>query len=279
VVRKLELVRAKRIPADATLVVLSGPQIDLLEDELAELERYLSGGGRLLVMIDPVGAPRLTAFLSRYGVTLAEDVVYDPENRLFGGDPLSPLISLYNSGHPIVRDFNINTLFALARSVEPATENEKGYKVVPFCRTGPGSWARFRAGAEAPEGVVDFEGTKARSGPISVAVSSTPESDGEASGPATRMVVFGDSDFAGNGLLSLLGNKDLFLNTIEWLVGEESRITVRPPDRESQPKLSTVYLTAKEARLMFWLSVVGQPGLVLLAGALVSVYRRRRNRR
>ena len=280
VVRNLELVKTRRVPDDATLIVISGPQIDLLEEEVGELERHLAGGGRLLVMVDPVGAPRLAAFLARYGVTLAEDVVYDPENRLFGGDPLSPLVSLYNTSHPIVRDFNVNTLFSLARSVEPTSENERRFSVVPFCRTGPGSWARFRAGADLPEETVDYEGTKARSGPISVAVASTPGSDGgeKESRPGARVVVFGDSDFVGNGLVSLLGNKDLFLNTVEWLVGEETRITQRPPDRETQPKLSPVYLTAKQAQRVFWLSVIGQPGAVLLAGALVAVYRRRRRR-
>jgi len=231
-------------------------------------------------MIDPMTAPRLTAFLARHGVTLAEDLVYDPENRLFGGDALSPLISLYNTSHPIVKDFNVNTLFSLARSVEPASDPQTGggFIVVPFCRTGPGSWARFRNMADAPAGAIDFEGTKARPGPISVAVAGVAKLDGQGEGKEgeARLVVYGDSDFAGNALLPLLGNKDLFLNTVEWLVGEEKLITERPKDRETQPKLSSVYLTARQSRLLFWLSVVVEPGLVLLVGAVVSVYRKRR---
>lgn len=278
VIRQLQLGRGEKVPADAAVVVISGPQADLLEEEIADLERYLMQGGRLLLMINPLAAPHLTAFLARYGVTLAEDVVYDPENRLFGGDALSPLISLYNASHPIVKDFNVNTLFSLARSVEPASDpqNEGGFTVVPFCRTGPGSWARFRSGAEGPGGAIDFEGTKARPGPISVAVAGVAKLDGQEEGSEARLVVYGDSDFASNALLPLLGNKDLFLNTIEWLVGEEKLITERPKDRETQSQLSDIYLTARQSWLLFWLSVVVEPGLVLLVGAVVSVYRRRK---
>jgi len=86
-----------------------------------------------LLMIDPVVAPNLTAFLARYGITLAEDLVYDPENRLFGGDALSPIISLYNTGVPIVKDFHVNTIFSLARSVEPTepSPGDHGGAVLP----------------------------------------------------------------------------------------------------------------------------------------------------
>lgn len=277
------------VPADAALVVVSGPRTDLLPQELAALEAYVQKGGRLLLMIDPVFVPNLTEFVARYGITLAEDLVYDPENRLFGGDALSPIVSLYNTGVPIVKDFHVNTIFSLVRSVE-ATEPSPSPAITaaPFCRTGPGSWARFSPTASAPTDALDFEGTKARPGPISVAVAATIDldyratgtSDGKESEPPSgrtaRIVVYGDSDFASNARLSLLGNKDLFLNTVQWLVGEERFITQRPRNEEIMPKLSNVFLTAQQARILFWLAVVVEPSLILVVGAAVAVYRKRR---
>jgi ABC-type uncharacterized transport system involved in gliding motility auxiliary subunit len=88
--------------------------------------------------------------------------------------------------------------------------------------------------------------------------------------------VYGDSDFASNARLSLLGNKDLFLNTVQWLVGEERFITQRPRNEEIMPKLSNVFLTAQQARILFWLAVVVEPSLILVVGAAVAVYRKRR---
>ncbi|HXG20981.1 MAG TPA: DUF4350 domain-containing protein [Methylomirabilota bacterium] len=289
VVRVLQLARGSGVPPDAALVVVGGPRTDLLPEELAALDEYVQKGGRLLLMIDPIAAPNLTAFLARYGIALAEDLVYDPENRLFGGDALSPIVSLYNTGVPIVRDFHVNTIFSLARSVEPAEPPPSPtITVAPFCRTGPGSWARFSPTATAPATALDFEGTKARPGPISVAVAATinldnnpngradPERSTELSERVARIVVYGDSDFISNARLSLLGNKDLFLNTVQWLAGEEQLITQRPKDETIAPKLSNVYLTAQQSRVLFWLAAVIEPSLVLVAGAVVAVYRKRR---
>jgi ABC-type uncharacterized transport system involved in gliding motility auxiliary subunit len=287
-VRPLQLVRDGGVPDDAALVVISGPRTDLLSEEIAALDTYVQNGGRLLVMIDPMVAPNLTTFLTKYGVTLAEDLVYDPENRLFGGDALSPIVSLYNTGVPIVKDFHVNTIFSLARSVEPTDPAPTpAITVAPFCRTGPGSWARFTPTATIPANAIDFEGTKARPGPISVAVAVTVDVgylghetheplQPDAPRKMARMVVYGDSDWASNARLSLLGNKDLFLNTVQWLVGEERLITQRPKNEETAPRLSTVFLTARQNRTLFWLSVVVEPSLVLLVGVAVAIYRKRR---
>ena len=304
VIKPLLLSRTPGIPDDAALVILSGPRADLLPQEIAALERFLIHGGSLLVMIDPMDAPKLSTFLHTYGISLAEDLVYDPQNRLFGGDALSPIVSLYNTGVAIVKDFEVNTIFPLARSVEPRDPAPNAaIQAAPFCRTGPGSWARFNPNAVVPDDALEFEGTKARQGPISLAVAATIDldllsADGQAASAqntpsqdapsqdtpsqakkepenAARLVVYGDSDFASNARLSLLGNKDLFLNTIQWLVQEERFITQRPKDEETAPKLSAIFLTAQQSQQLFWLAVVGEPAVILLIGAAVSLYRRR----
>ncbi len=292
VVKPFLLPRAENIPEDAALVVVSGPQTDLLADELDRLSAYLRRGGSLLFMLDPLPVPNLTGFLARYGVLLDQDIVYDPQNRLFGGDALSPLVSLYNTGVEIVKDFQIGTIFPLSRSVEPVSPPPTSVlKAEPFCRTGPGSWARFRPGSESPAGAVDFEGTKARPGPISLAVAATINlghpTNGNGNDPTpkdeqtpeqvARLVVYGDSDFASNARLSLLGNKDLFLNTVQWLVRHEQFITQRPKDTR-QSKISTLVLTAEQTRQLFLLAIVAEPGFILIMGGLVSVYRRRHRR-
>ena len=285
ILQTMQLGRGTGIPEDAAVVIVSGPRVDLLPEELAELDTYIQKGGRILFMIDPLPVPNLTATLAKYGIQLSEDLVYDPENRLAGGDALSPLVSLYNVGVPIVKDFQLNTIFPLARSVEPLSPSPSpAITAAPFCRTGAGSWARYSSIDVAPSGTVDFEGTKARSGPISLAVAATIDLDHKGGGSAAssstpqrvaRLVVYGDSDFASNFGLSLIGNKDLFLNTVQWLAGEEQLITERPKDEEVAPKLSTVHLTAHESKRLFWLTVVVEPLLVVLMGAMVSVYRRK----
>ena len=43
-----------------------------------------------------------------------------------------------------------------------------------------------------------------------------------------RIVVFGDSDFASNEYIESFRNKDLFLNSINWLLGDVEQISLRP---------------------------------------------------
>jgi ABC-type uncharacterized transport system involved in gliding motility auxiliary subunit len=101
--------------------------------------------------------------------------------------------------------------------------------------------------------------------------------DVESPEQVARLVVYGDSDFASNARLSLLGNKDLFLNTVQWLVRHEQFITQRPKDTR-QSKISALVLTAEQTRHLFLLAIVAEPGFILIMGGLVSVYRRRHRR-
>jgi ABC-type uncharacterized transport system involved in gliding motility auxiliary subunit len=88
--------------------------------------------------------------------------------------------------------------------------------------------------------------------------------------PETRVVVFGDSDFASNGALGVQGNRDLFLNAINWLAQQENLIAIRPKDTQDR----RITLTADQERRLFFLTVLIVPGLILLAG--VQTWWRRR---
>ena len=52
--------------------------------------------------------------------------------------------------------------------------------------------------------------------------------------PETRVVVFGDSDFAANGVLGIQGNRDLFMNTVGWLSQQENLISIRPKEADDR---------------------------------------------
>jgi ABC-type uncharacterized transport system involved in gliding motility auxiliary subunit len=73
-----------------------------------------------------------------------------------------------------------------------------------------------------------------------------------------------------NGYLGIPGNRDLFLNTVNWLAQQENLISIRPKDPEDR----RVSLTSDQAKLIFWLSILIIPGLILAAG--VQTWWRRR---
>jgi ABC-type uncharacterized transport system involved in gliding motility auxiliary subunit len=85
-----------------------------------------------------------------------------------------------------------------------------------------------------------------------------------------RIAAFGDSDFVSNAALGVQGNKDLFLNALNWLAQQENLIAIRPRDPEDR----RITLTADQQRRIFYLTVLIVPGLILLAG--VQTWWRRR---
>ena len=82
--------------------------------------------------------------------------------------------------------------------------------------------------------------------------------------------MFGDSDFASNGWLGIQGNRDLFMNSVNWLAQQENLIAIRPRDPEDR----RITLTADQQERIFWLTVFISPGLILLGG--VHTWWRRR---
>jgi ABC-type uncharacterized transport system involved in gliding motility auxiliary subunit len=94
--------------------------------------------------------------------------------------------------------------------------------------------------------------------------------DDETRKPETRVALIGDSDFAANYALGIQGNRDLFLNTVNWLAQQENLIAIRP--RESSDRRVT--LTARQQTGIFWLSLLGIPAMALAAGIYTWTRRR-----
>ena len=74
--------------------------------------------------------------------------------------------------------------------------------------------------------------------------------------------MFGDSDFVSNGYLGIPGNRDLFLNTVNWLAQQESLISIRP----KPPSDSRLTITARQANAVAIMSLLVIPALVFGTG-------------
>jgi len=90
--------------------------------------------------------------------------------------------------------------------------------------------------------------------------------------PTSRLVVIGDSDFAANAQLNLYGNRDLLLNCLGWLTGENELIGARAGERASEP----LVVTPAQQRWLGWGGSLGWPLLVGLALTVRLALRRRR---
>jgi ABC-type uncharacterized transport system involved in gliding motility auxiliary subunit len=288
VVDKIVLAQVTEVPADADVLVVAGPKTDFLGPEIDVLKTYLGRGGKLFVMLDPVLKPDqpqptgLQSLLKDWGIDAANDVVLDVSGmgRLIGTDESVPVAASYPA-HPITQDFGLLTAYPLARSMSPVEGGVNGRNAQKLIETGPRSWGEADLKSLSSGQPAKMDGTD-KAGPVSLGAA--------VSGPATnapapkeppkpgetpkqveaRIVAIGDSDFASNAALGVQGNRDLFLNSMNWLAQQENLISIRAKDPEDR----RITLTADQERRIFYLTVLIIPGLILLAG--VQTWWRRR---
>lgn len=294
-IESLVLAQQQDVPADASVVVVAGPETDYFAPEVDALRRYLNKGGHLLVMIDPPEGPdarplsNILALTREWGFDVGNNVVVDVSGmgQLIGTGPSVPLAASYPS-HPITDRFQLMTAYPLTRSVTPIAGGVEGRTPQTFIETSPRSWAEsdlkaLSTGSEV--GMDEGKGDKTGPIPIGAAVSvnapeppaaPAPAADSTGSNgekpptPQTRLVVIGDSDFASNGALGIQGNRDLFVNTVNWLAQQENLIAIRPRD----PSDRRVSLTADQERRIFYLTVLLIP--VAIFGLGIYGWARRR---
>ena len=267
--------------------MLAGPKTDLLPPEVDKLKAYLAKGGKLLVLVDPpqrADAPPLTnllALLKDWSIDVGTNAVLDPMSQLRGADASVPVAAQYPY-HAITNTFRLLTAYPYARSVKPAENPANGRTPQTFIQSGRNSWAETDLALLTTRGEAQPEPDKGDiAGPVSLGVAlavpvadaSTPapkEGEDAPPKPETRIVVVGDSDFAANSVVGTAGNRDMFMNIVNWLAQQENLISVRPRNPEDR----RITLTAGQDRFIFWLTVLLIPGAILLAG--IQTWWRRR---
>ena len=278
------------MPDDADVLIIAGPKTDFLAPEIDALKAYLAKpAASCSCMLDPVlkaDQPQptgLQGLLKEWGIDADNDIVLDVSGmgRLLGTDESVPVAASYPS-HPITENFNLMTAYPLARSMTPIEGGINGHTAQRLVET-----SREQLGRDEPEESDRAASpprwtTSDKKGPVSLAVaglgSGRPYTAGgrreerrarpEAGRNAARRVRrlrLRQQRRAGRP-----GNRDLFLNTINWLAQQENLIAIRPRDPEDR----RITLTADQERRIFYLTVLIVPGLVLLAG--VQTWWRRR---
>jgi ABC-type uncharacterized transport system involved in gliding motility auxiliary subunit len=270
-VESLAMATLGEIPEDADVVIIAGPTQPYFSHETDALRAYLAGGGALLVMIDPRARTNLYEPLVDWGVEMGDDVVVDQVRAIFNQATM-PLAAEYSSEHPITSGIRQTTVFPMVRSVQPAPESEGDLEIIVL--TGADSWAErdLDGWMETGRALYD-EGDL--NGPVPIAVAGRPAlaaaDDGAAAGEAEpRLVVFGDSEFASNEYIEAHVNRDLFLNAVNWLMGDVEQIGVRP----RLSRASRFELDAGQFRGIVYLSLFVLPETIAVIGVVAWWLRR-----
>jgi ABC-type uncharacterized transport system involved in gliding motility auxiliary subunit len=290
VTETLALAQQGEVPENASVVVIARPTTDLLEPEIEAIRRYLDRGGKLFVLLEPPlrdarPKPNLTALLGDWGFDIGDNIIIDtnPVGQLLGLGELAPVATRYPA-HPITANFRVITAFPTARSVRPSATGATGRSPQTFLESSAASWAESDIQAILKEQEVRMDPDKDLQGPVSLgaalavpAQNPPPAPDaGEGADAAdppqleTRVAVMGDSDFAANNYLGIQGNRDLFLNVVNWLAQQENLISIRPRDPEDR----RLTLTARQQNVIMLTAIAFVP--LLIFGAGIAAWMRRR---
>jgi len=265
-VKKLLLAQEGKIPDDCDILVDAGPQKPLFEQEVKAIEGYLAKGGQAVFMVAPRHGDELKPVLARWGVKIGDDVVVDQVVRLFQGPALGlePIVSTYGA-HPITKELKERTIFPLTRSISPG-ETKKGLTITSIAKTSASSWGETDLDTLFDKSQASLDPDKDLKGPVSIAVAVDAKlgemgtGDGE-----TKLVVFGTAGFADNKYLNMLFNRDLFLNAFGWLGKQDELLAIRP----RSVRASRAQFTQDQATVIFYLSVLVLPELLMLIGLTV----------
>ena len=263
------------VPLDAGLLAVLAPIEGFSAEEADAISDHLERGGDALFLLDPGFTTGLEGLLEEYGIDLGHDFVVDLSGlgQLLGADVAVPVIIRYGD-HPITESMSQGTMsfFPFARSVSSAKKGmHGGLEAVELALTDRNAWGESDlAPLTGGDGKVDFDPKADRRGPISVGMAATADPDSSAvPGDRTRIVVFGDSDFARNQYFGQQANGGLLISCVRWLSEGEDRLTI--PERK--PRFSTVQLDGNAGSTILWLSVFVLPFAVALSG-LVIILRR-----
>jgi ABC-type uncharacterized transport system involved in gliding motility auxiliary subunit len=171
-------------------------------------------------------------------------------------------VSSYES-HAIVRDLKeVATAFPLVRSLD--TKSADKTTVEKLFATSANSYATSNLSSAE----IRIDPSKDKKGPLTLAAAGTYNSG--AQGAQGRFVVVGSSGWVSNNILRFNGNRDLFLNIMNWLSSDEDLISIRP----KEPDDRRLTMTRRQMSSLFYSSVVFIPLIVIVAGLMVWWRRR-----
>jgi ABC-type uncharacterized transport system involved in gliding motility auxiliary subunit len=211
----VNLALAQEVPANAALLVIASPQVNLLAAEVQKIQRYVARGGNLLWLIDPEPLRGLAPIAEMLGLVLTPGIVTDPEAARYGASPALAVAAVYGR-HAITDGFNLITVYPQARQIE-AIDNDD-WRVRPLIEV-------------APRGCVKagkLEGRCDRSRDIAGPVTIASAFERAVADRQQRVVVVGNGNFLANAFIGNGGNRDLGVNMVNWLAGDDRMIVIQP---------------------------------------------------
>jgi ABC-type uncharacterized transport system involved in gliding motility auxiliary subunit len=260
--QSLNLATLQAIPDNSKLLVISAPAVPLMAGELTLIKQYIDNGGNLLLLTDPNNT-HLNPVLDWLGIRVLAGVLVDGQSKLYGIDDPSFVLASEYTKHPITKGFQTITVYPVTAALD--SDLTSPFKAEALLSSAKQSWTE----TEVVSGKIRFDaGGVERAGPLNFAYALTRT----IKNTEQRIVVVGDGDFLSNTYIGNVGNLDMGLRLVNWLIHDDKFIDI---PSKTTPDGSLQLSPTAIAVLSFGFLII-LPVLLLVTGFFVW---RRRNRR
>lgn len=277
-IESVDLAKAPGVPAACAALLIAGPRDRLLPAEIDAVRTYVAGTGRVFLLASPLSATDPNPVVEPLGVHFVGGLAVDPD-RSIGSDLSNLFVEGLGSASPV--DQGVGRLHfpvAGALALDPAPD--QGLTVDGLAATGRGSYLATQPDVTLADVPGDPHGSlvvAAAADRSRVDAGADPRVPGATGGRIVRaraVVTSGDA-WATNAFLDDLGNRRFAVNALAWLTEQEQLVaaTSRPNASRALP------FTPQRQREVVLVTVVAIPGIIVGAGSLPLLLRRRRRGR
>jgi hypothetical protein len=212
----INLAAMPAIPDNSALLVIAAPTVSLLPGEQDVIKQYLSKGGNLLLLSEPDNPQ--TSILESMGLRQLPGTIVESSSKLYGIDDASFVVASEYPQHVITQGFQTITLYPAAAALEISEESDFQANVL-FISSSQ-SWTE----TSPLSGQIRFDADSSeKQGPLNFAYALTRELDSKTQ---QRIVAIGDGDFLSNAYIGNVGNLEMGLRIVNWLIHEDRFIHI-----------------------------------------------------
>ncbi len=263
-VEELSLLSAETVPEDASALIIHQPAGDINEDEAALLVDYLASGGSIVLLTtyaEPEAFPNLLKVTQSMGLTLGNGIIIEGDrNMRLSRYPHYLLPSI--ASHDVSQALIDGRYFVLSPIAQPIEETGEGTaEITQLLTTSDAAYAKLAG----------------------LTMTTTEQEEGDVAGPFCIGAVAEDAGkllwITGDSFLSSYidsavsgANSNLFLNTLNWMGGQEENISIRAKSLDA----TGLTLTSGESTRWSVIMIGLIPTALMVVGVVIWVRRKRR---
>ena len=204
------------------LILLAGPQINLSRAQISKLVNFVQSGGHLIIAADPDEKQFVQKLSSQFGFHYKNNYIISEVGEKFGRSPTTSVGVLFSSESEISKEFTEDKqAFALFETTSEVRVIKNKYfekfNYIPMIATSKQSFT-------VDELKIKLTAGERASKTVSVLASSKSTHSG-------KVLLIGDSDFLTNKDLLQGINRQLIINTVSSMLGEQDLINKSVDDK------------------------------------------------